>query len=189
MPDNIFLTGSPQVGKTTIIKRVITEAGIDAGGFMVRREGQEYRWKSFYLQDAAVYFENREVDSSTVVFAYRDKLESPWEINIKAFNDFGVKLLNKAVLEKEIVIMDELGRFELEAEEFCKKVEDILGDSIPVFGVIKDEQNSFLDNIRERSDVKIYRVDLKNRDYIFNIVLQEIKDILKLNGSGSDDNG
>ncbi len=68
-------------------------------------------------------------------------------------SDRGVPAIRRALSEADIVVLDELGRFELEVPEFTDAVKDAL-DALLVVGVLKDESNWFLDGVRERTDTR-----------------------------------
>ncbi len=170
---NIFLEGFVGVGKSTIISKVIKQLSLNISGFSVAREGKKNNWNSFYLIDASsLSKDNQPRKSEFNRFAN-------WEINIQVFDKLGVQLLTN-IDDADVVIMDELGRFELTAFKFQKKVKEILNSNKPVLGVIKDESNAFLDDIRNRKDVQIFRVTLENREEVYKEVLCLIKQIISM---------
>ncbi|MDY6894035.1 MAG: nucleoside-triphosphatase [Thermotogota bacterium] len=177
---NIFLTGTVGVGKSTIIGKVIKQLSLKTSGFSVAREGKKNNWNSFYLVDASSLNKDEQPRKSEYNrFAFRKDYSKNWEINIQVFDEIGVQLLTN-IDDADVVIMDELGRFELTAYKFQKKVEKVLSSDKPVLGVIKDESNSFLDRIRNRKDVQIFRVTLENREEVYKEVLNLIKQILSI---------
>jgi len=177
---NIFLTGSVGVGKSTIIRKVIKQLSLNVSGFSVDREGKKNDWNSFYLVEASSYNNDEQSKKSEFNrFAFRNDYSKNWEINIQVFDEIGVQLLTN-IDYADVVIMDELGRFELSAYQFQKKVEEVLTSDKPVLGVIKDESNAFLDKIRNRKDVQIFRVTLENREEVYKKVLSLIKQILSM---------
>ena len=62
--------------------------------------------------------------------------------------------------------MDELGRFELRAYGFRQAVTDALDSPVPVVGVLKEDDNPFLNEIRSRDDTEILEVTEESRDDI-----------------------
>lgn len=89
----------------------------------------------------------------------------------KAFNIRGVEILNHALNnECDLVILDELGFFELKAEEFKNKIFKLLNKKRHVLGVVKKKTNPFLESIKMRDDVLIIEVTIDNRDKIINII-------------------
>ncbi len=77
----------------------------------------------------------------------------------KAFLEVGVPAIRSALtLPARVVVMDELGRWELESLEFLRAVREALDSSNPVAGVLKDESNPFLDEVRRRRDTLVIPV-------------------------------
>lgn len=108
------------------------------------------------------------------IFAYREKTEDKFKINPKVFDSLGVELLKAA---GEVVVLDELGRFELEAEKFKRQVFSLLSSEKIVIGVIKAESNPFLDKIRQRADLKIYHLKEENSEEIYDQLLANLKEL------------
>ena len=162
MPNNIFLTGQPGAGKSTIIKNVVAELNIIPGGFIVNRKGERNCPTGFFLINACKinslrgisknYEERR--DKRMIIFASRKDCGDCWQINKEVFDKTGVELLEEGK-SKDIIIMDELGRFELDALRFRQKVIELLDAEIHVLGVIKDESNSFMDGIRNLNHIEL----------------------------------
>jgi nucleoside-triphosphatase len=109
------------------------------------------------------------------IFAYRENTADKFTVEAEVFDNLGVELLRQP---GEIVVLDELGRFELESQKFQKEVFSLLASEKIVIGVIKAESNLFLDKICERDDLNIY--ELKKQDEgqsteIFNKLLEDLK--------------
>lgn len=177
---NFFLTGERRVGKTTIIKRLITQLYLSPGGFMVEREGQERDWRAFYLVDAerAIYRESKEGKEYKENYCIAECREREWDPKPMVFEKKGVDLLQESLHERDIIIMDELGRFEEEALLFQEKVVEILAGERPVLGVLKDESNSFLDAIRERRDILLFWVTRENREEVYQDLKNRLLEIV-----------
>ncbi|MFO7814157.1 MAG: nucleoside-triphosphatase [Halanaerobiales bacterium] len=183
MPNNIVITGDKYVGKSTVVREIINKLNLKPGGFVVGRNGDFDQWLSFYLADPLEYYEKQVknvpgFEEKWQIFAKRDSLDTEWNIRPEVFNNLGVKLLEEGQRTKDIVVMDELGRFELNAKEFQQKVFEILDKQKPVLAVLKDEDNKFLDQVRSRDDVSIYRIKKDNHDTIYNKIDEELQQII-----------
>ena len=121
------------------------------------------------------YFDKAYFDKERV-FAFRKDPYQKFTVREEVFNNYGVSLLEK---EADLIIMDELGRFELNAEQFQKKVFNLLDSEQTIFGIIKAESNSFLDKIRERNDIKIFWVTEENRDKVYQKVYKLVKEAVQ----------
>jgi len=171
MPNNYFLTGNVRTGKTTIIKELVTELNLTARGYTVGREGHEGNYITFFFIDPQIYFYQgimkKEEDK---IFAFRDNANKQWKVNLNVFNQTGVRMLSEGLC-KDIVIIDEVGRFEAKAVAFQNKIFDILNTSKLVLGVLKEEKNLFLDQLFNNSDIQIFEVTITNREKVKNDLL------------------
>lgn len=85
----------------------------------------------------------------------------------EVFEKRGTEILRQSLeISNSIILMDELGFFEKDAEKFKKQVHRALDSEHMVLGVLKEKRNSFLDSIATRADVKVISVTLENRDGI-----------------------
>jgi len=183
MPNNVVITGEKYVGKSTIVRELIEQLNLTAGGFVVGRNGSFDQWLSFYLSDPLAYYEKQKDESfnfekNCQIFAKRGNVEEKWDIRPDVFDTLGVELLENGLQHRDIVLMDELGRFELKANKFQKKVFEILDIPTPVIAVLKDEHNKFLDKVRSREDVDIYRIKKNNNDIIFDKIYEKLENII-----------
>ena len=158
MGPNILLTGWPGVGKTTILKRVLSLLKREAGGFYTEEIRTDHRRVGFKI----VTLEGREG-----VLAHVD-YESKWRVG-----RYGVDLGNleeiavPAILEgieEELVIIDEIGKMELFSSEFREAVIQALDSPTPVLGAIMLKPHPFADGVKGRPDVQIFVVTRDNRD-------------------------
>ena len=156
---NLFVTGRPGVGKTTLIRRVLDELDVEPGGFYTSEMRAGGRRVGFAITD---------VRGGDGVLAHVD-LESPhrvgkYGVNRADLERIGVGALLDAVENAAIVVMDEIGRMELCSEAFQRAVRKALDSSRPVLGTIQDRRNPFLDAVRSRGDVEVVRITEANRD-------------------------
>lgn len=175
MSNNIFLTGYNGVGKSTLVKQVINEIGVRPGGFfsLGRVEGQS--------EILIIYPADNSTDKKDgKVFAIRNNKCEPWKINVNIFNKYGSRLLEEGLKKRELIIMDELGRFEIKALNFQKKVFKALSDNTPVLGVIKYERNSFLKKIWDNPEVQVFWVDNDNRQEVLYRLISLIKPFFQI---------
>ncbi len=150
---NLFLTGPPGAGKTTILFRALRRLDIEAGGYVVKRV---YRYGRLWAMDV--------VDLSGAGRACLIDLRDPArpEINRDAFLTIGAPAIRRA-MSIGLVVMDEIGRFELAVPVFLDAVKEALDSGVPVTGVLKEESNWFLDRVRSRADVRVVRVEPASR--------------------------
>ncbi len=158
---NIFITGKPASGKTTLIMEIIKELNLDAGGFYtleIREKGVREGFKITTL------------DGEEGILAHID-IKSPYEVskykvNIRDLEEIGVKSISDALKENKTVIVDEIGLMEMKSEKFKKAVLTALNSKGKVLGTIRLEHHPFTDKIKARKDTKIFHLTGENREEI-----------------------
>lgn len=155
---NLFVTGKPGVGKTTLIERVLSSLGVEAAGFFtreIRERGARVGFSIASLSGAAGVLAHVDLETSYRVGRYG--------VNRSDLERVGVQAIEDGVRGTPLVVMDELGRMELCSPRFRAAVEHALDSDATVFGTIQDRRNPFLDGIRARPDVTVLRVTECNR--------------------------
>ena len=167
---NIFITGKPGCGKTTLIKKIIEDLKLVAGGCYTSE-----------IQEAGkrVGFEIKTLNGRKGILAHKD-FKSPYrvgsyKINIKDLEEIGVDSILKALKENKVIIIDEIGKMEMKSPKFKKTVLTILASPNKVLGTIKLTPDSFTDKIRKRKDVKIFYLTKENREKVKKEIIKIIK--------------
>lgn len=167
---NIFVTGRPGVGKTTLIRRVLDGLSVDAGGFITH----EIRERG-----ARVGFAIADLRGERGILAHVDRRGGyrvgRYGVNREDLERIGVPAIREAVLHARLVVMDEIGRMELCSEAFQEAVREALGSPVPILGTIQDRRNAFLDAVRARADVEVVRVDEGNRDRLVRELRERVR--------------
>lgn len=149
----IFLTGEKQIGKSTVINECLRILGIrnpfvSVGGFKTVMDGNDIVMHSINVSPEISGLVGRRYESG-----FPD-----------AFNTIGCEILSKSH-GKDILIMDELGWMEENAEAFNSAVESAITSNSNVLGVLRKNCETKLNkNIAQMSDVTVIEVNLDNRD-------------------------
>ncbi|HHY94189.1 MAG TPA: hypothetical protein GX513_04145 [Firmicutes bacterium] len=151
---NLFLCGPRHSGKTTTVFRVIREVGVPAGGFVVKR---------VYVRGRVAHFRLVDLRSRQAAVVVYQNQEGAWVPDLTGFEGVGATSIVSAVREAPLVIMDELGSYELGAPRFLAAVREALDAPVPVLGVLKRESNPFLDSVRRRGDTRVVPVEVGSR--------------------------
>ncbi len=168
MAKNILLTGPPRIGKTTLIMRVIEKIkNREVGGFYTEEIREKGIRKGFKILTP---------DGSEGVLShvnYNGKYRvGRYKVNIDDLENIAVKSILNA-LEKDTIIIDEVGKMELVSEKFRDAVMKAL-DTGKVLGTIKLGRDEFTEEIRMRKDTEIIGVTFQNRDTLVNRLVEEI---------------
>jgi nucleoside-triphosphatase len=172
MIKNIFITGLPGCGKTTLIKEILKELKLKAGGFFT----EEIREKG-----VRVGFKIVTLDGEKGILAHKD-IKSPYRVsrygvNIKDLEEIGAKAILKAIKENKICVIDEIGGMEMKSEKFKMVVETVLNSPISILGTITIKPNSFCDKIKQRKDTKVFYLTRENREKIKKEILWHFQNL------------
>jgi nucleoside-triphosphatase len=159
---NILITGNPGVGKTTLIQNIISRLNVSAGGFYtseVRDEnGKRWGFKIISLDGREEVLASVDVISSRRV--------SKYGVDVGAVDRVGVTAIRDALKNKDIVVIDEIGRMELTSKQFRDIVEEALDSPKPVLGTIALKETNTAKKIKERQDTRLIRLTRANFDEI-----------------------
>jgi len=167
MKKNIFLTGTPGSGKTTIIRRVLARLSRPAGGFYTReiREG-----------GARKGFEIITLDGKRGILAHVEirsqKRVSKYGVDTAALDRLAIPAIQNAVLQKKVVVIDEIGPMEVLSAQFRQSALEALQSDASVFGTIVQRSTPFTDQIKSQSDVNLIEVTPENREELPEIILR-----------------
>ncbi|NCB74891.1 MAG: hypothetical protein EOM51_09150 [Clostridia bacterium] len=172
---NLFLTGEVGAGKSTVIcKTLALLPPIVCGGFRtVSVPAAQGAALEVYLEKA---WEKTPRDLSHLVgtrYGFGRFAAYP-----TAFNTIGASILSSPPKGAALIIMDELGVMENDAELFCKAVIEALNGKLPVLGVIKPKHTDFLDAVRAHERSEIFMVSDRNREELPEILADKLRKIL-----------
>ena len=81
------------------------------------------------------------------------------------------------LMEKKLIVIDEIGKMELLSPQFQGVVEKALDADNPVLGTITLARHPFAQKVKDRDDVKIIEVTKENRDKVLKTLTKELKKI------------
>ncbi len=88
-------------------------------------------------------------------------------VDLNVLESVGVRALEEAAEKADVIVIDEVGKLEVESEKFVDTVKDILDMDKPVILTLhKKSRNPLLQDIRKRDDVRILEVTPINRNLL-----------------------
>jgi nucleoside-triphosphatase len=159
-PMKLLLTGPPGIGKTTVIQKVLSGIDIGAGGFYtheIRRGGRR------------VGFSLKTLEGEEGILAHIDNRGGHrvgrYGVDIDHFESMVLPVLERALREQELIVIDEIGTMELFSQAFQEMVMRILDqDERHLLGVIHQGRDPFAMSVKRRGDVELIAVSYANRD-------------------------
>ncbi len=162
----IGITGLPGAGKTHALMKVIEmleSEEIEIGGMITQSIIEDKKRVGFRIIDWKT--------KKTAVLAHID-INSKFKVgrfgvDLNALEEVGVSSLKNAAEEADVVVIDEVGRMEVESESFVETVEDALDlEKSIILTLHKKSRNPLLQDIRRRDDVRILEVTPINRNLL-----------------------
>ena len=162
----IGITGLPGAGKTYALLRVIEmlkEEDAVIGGMIDEPVIDGKHRVGFTVRDL--------LSGETEVFV---DTETPSKImvgrigiDLSKFESVAVSAIENACAEADIIVIDEIGKVEVESEAFVKAVRAALEVDKPMIITLhKKSRNPLLQDIRRRDDVRILEVTQTNRNLL-----------------------
>ncbi len=173
-PSRIFLTGNPGCGKTTIIRRVcdiLVSKGTKPGGMIseeIRKGGVRV---GFSLEDLITH--------EIGVLARVDDRDGPrvgkYHVNLQDLQHVGAVAIRRAMVEADVVFVDELGPMELHSMPFILAVERALECPKHFVGTIHNRTtHQLVTSIRSDPAHHIIDVTLDNREQMWSRIVEQL---------------
>lgn len=169
----LFLTGSPGIGKTTILLKIVealAASGYSVGG-MISREVRSCGTR--------VGFEILDLSSPRHGWlAHINQKTGPqvgrYRVNLEDLDSIGVDAILKSVENADVIAIDEIGTMELFSERFRKAVRTAVESRKLVIGVVhRRASDRLIDELKAREDCEIHEVRNDNRDSLCGRVLRK----------------
>ena len=150
-----MITGKSGSGKTTLWRKLWASEMENVAGYITVPYERDGVFHGYEMED--LVSKERRMISRRV----GDKFVGVED----TFCGFGVQLLEEAVAsDKEILILDELGRFEQHCEPFIEAVWTVINSSKTVCLVLKKESIPFLEEIKEKTGGILIDLDETGRE-------------------------
>ena len=181
MPKRILLiTGSPGVGKTTLLLKVVEALGAKgySVGGMVSREVRSCGTRvGFEILDLA---DNKKRGWLAHVNQKRGPQVGKYRVNLEDLDRVGVEAILKAVKECHVIAIDEIGPMELFSENFRRAVLEAFKSGKLVLAVVHwKARDRLIDAAKTREDAEIFAVTFENRTELHEAVVQKAEEFLK----------
>ena len=152
---HLFLTGPKQIGKSTVLRKLLQDRNVKICGFRTVRILQEDGASIHMVAPSETeYTDENRIFSRRKGILYIDPAD---------FDRIGCGLLANCS-DCDLILMDELGPNEANSEKFRQAVWNTLDGEISVYGVLQVADSDFLDAVAARPDVQVITISQENRD-------------------------
>jgi len=168
----LFVTGRPGIGKTTVVLNAVERLrseGYIVGGMISREVRQEGSRIGFEIVD----IKTGEKGWLAHVTQPIGPQVSKYRVNLRDLDTIGVKAIQTALREADIVVVDEIGPMELFSQAFKQIVREAVDSRKLILGVIHHSaRDQVIESIKGRDDTEIFEVTLENRSSVHNVLIQ-----------------
>jgi nucleoside-triphosphatase len=168
MAIRIAVTGSPGVGKSTLVDKVRETAGLRVGGVLARDKRFKERRVGFELLDLATGATGilaDETGSGPQLGKYR--------VHPEDLDGVGAQAIENA-LSCDLIVVDEVGPMELSSKRFVRAVEMAMASNKPMLVVLHEWSSHPLAR-KIRESFKVITVTRENRDILARELARELK--------------
>ena len=159
----ILLTGRPGCGKTTLIKRVVNQLALPAGGFYteeIRQRGERVGFKIITL-------DSQEGLLARINFKTPERV-GKYGLDLSALETIGIEAVCAAVRARQLIVIDEIGPMEIRSAIFRDVVNKALDspEASGMLATITARSFPFTEAIKKRADVTLIEVRADNREQL-----------------------
>ena len=180
---HIVLCAPKKTGKTTLIKRIIQEAAVPAIGSPMPVYG--FQTKRFAGSDGInrIYMFPADREQPEIVTREAHYIGSTQgrviDFCTETFDTYGTSLIRSAQ-PGGLLIMDEIGHLEKDANRFLQAILEALDGDIPVLASVRYTAGSidYLEHIKHHPRVQLYMLTEENRDSVYEQVRHHIFEII-----------
>jgi len=136
MPRNIFVTGLPKSGKTTLLQRLVDELkkrGRKVGGFLSPARLEHGTREGFYVCDV----ETGKTAQLASLSSGGPKV-GKYCVKVKEFESVALPAMNK-VDKYDVFVIDEIGRMEMKSKNFTNLLDKVFESKTLVIASIADD--------------------------------------------------
>ncbi len=173
MGKTLLLTGHPQCGKTTVIRKIATVLGSKAGGFYTEEifgPGGRQGFELFTLEGQHATLAHKDLRGPGVPQVGR------YGVDIAVLENVGITALRTAAAAAKIVIVDEIGKMELLSPHFRNVVLELVFSPSIMIGTIIYKPHPQADILKALAQVTLWEVNNRNREQLPRTALEWLSD-------------
>lgn len=165
MKSAYLITGEPEVGKTTLIRQVVSTMRMKAAGFYtedLRSRGVREGFRIVTL------------DGETALLAATGHPGpvnvSKYGVDVEELERVGVAALRRGLDRGYVLVADEIGRMQLYSRAFRQTILAAVRDGHPLLGTVMSGRNHYADRIKAHRNVELLTLTEANRSDVLSLL-------------------
>lgn len=164
------MTGSPGVGKTTLIRAVVNRLEeVTCAGFYTEEKRQAGQRVGFRI----VTLNGQEGTLASV--GRQAPTVGRYSVHVEEFEKLVLPNLDPGTTPADLYVIDEIGKMELLSREFRSKIIDLLAQPTNLLATIAKKGQGFIEQLKSRNDIELIEVTRHNRDQLVTEIERKIK--------------
>ena len=168
---HLLIVGRPGIGKTTLMTRLaraLRDCPID--GFLTEELREHEQRVGFWLSP---------LDGRQILLAHR-RLETgfrvgPYKVNVDVLDHIAVPIIQRAVKQAFVLLLDELGKMEFCSAQFAKAVQEAFDHGPSIVATAGVAPLPFLTTLKRRKDVELIPLTSANRGAVEEEVVARLR--------------
>lgn len=165
MKSAYLIAGEPGIGKTTLIRQVVSTMRLRAGGFYTEDLQSRGMREGFRIVT---------LDGSTGLLAATGHTApvqvSKYGVDIQEFERVGVAALQVAMERGHVLVADEIGKMQLYSRAFRQTIFAAVRAGHPLLGTIMAGRNPYADRLKAHKNVELLVLTPANRHEVLNLL-------------------
>lgn len=160
-----LVTGAPGIGKTTLIRQVVSTMRMRAAGFYtedLQNSGMREGFRLVTLDgDMALLASGRHPGPVRV---------SKYGVDLQELERVGVAALQRALDRGYVLVADEIGKMQLYSRPFRQTIFQAVRSGHPVLGTIMLGRNPYADRMKAHRNVEVLTLSDDNRNEVLTLL-------------------
>jgi nucleoside-triphosphatase len=165
MKSAYLVTGEPGIGKTTLIRQVVSTMRFRAAGFYtedLRSGGVREGFRIVTLDGDMALLAASGHPGPVMV--------SKYGVDVQELERVGVAAVRRAMERGHVIVADEIGRMQLFSREFRHCMFEAVKTGHPLLGTVMQGKNPYADRIKQHRNVELLTLTADNRNQILNLL-------------------